>query len=241
MPIPTAAGVAGVNRLLEILPRGDRERLLTRSEPVTLAFADILAEQGGSLRHVYFPTSSFISMITSVDGCSNLEVGLAGREGMLGATAALGIHSSPTHAVVQGAGMALRMEIAAFADELERSPALRSVLMRYLYVTIEQLAQTAACTRFHVVEARLARWLLMTHDRAGSDTLDITHEFLAYMLGVRRVGINGAASALQEQELIHYRRGHVTITNRGGLEGAACGCYAADNATYERLLSSPSM
>lgn len=236
MPISTVADVPGVNRLLAALPREDRERLLDRAEPVTLAFADILAEQGGPLPRVYFPTSSFISMITTVDERSSLEVGLAGREGMLGATLVLGIQSSPTHAVVQGAGTALRMEMTALADELECCATLRSVLMRYLYVTMEQLAQTAACTRFHQVEARLARWLLMTHDRAGSDTLDITHEFLAYMLGVRRVGITGAASALQRRELIHYRRGHVTITDRGGLERAACGCYAADNAAYERLM-----
>lgn len=225
-----------VNRLLAALPDEDRERFLTHADAVTLVFSAILAEPDELVRHVYFPTGGFISMITSIDGRPRLEVGLIGDEGMLGASLILGIDQSPTHALVQGAGTALRMDAAEFRRQLELSTALRRVLMRYLHVMIQQLAQTAACTRFHVLEARLARWLLMTQDRAHSDALDITHEFLAYMLGVRRVGITSSASALQKRQLIRYRRGHITILDRRGLEEAACGCYSADRQMYARTM-----
>jgi CRP-like cAMP-binding protein len=138
--------------------------------------------------------------------------------------------------VVQGAGPALRMDAATFRGELERSPALRRTVDQYVFVQLSQLAQTAACTRFHLVEARLARWLLMTQDRARVSTFHITQEFLAYMLGVRRVGITKAASSLQTRRLIHYSRGNITVLDRRGLKAAACGCYKADRDSYERML-----
>jgi CRP-like cAMP-binding protein len=143
---------------------------------------------------------------------------------------------SPLHAVVQGPGLALRMDAAKFVNEIEQSPALQRVLKTYLYISMVQLAQTAACTHFHVVEARLSRWLLMTQDRAQSNQFHVTHEFLAYMLGVRRVGVTRAATSLHNQKLINYRRGDITILDRRGLKAASCKCYDMDNEIYERMM-----
>lgn len=218
--MPRTKSAAPANRLLAALPSKDRQRFLAGCEPVELIFAEILAEPGEPIRHVYFPTDSFISLTTPIDGGSSLEVQLVGDEGMLGIPLVLGVDVSPLHALVQGDGPALRMNAALFRRELGLSPALQRVLKRYLYV----------------VEARLARWLLMTQDRAHADEFHVTHEFLAYMLGVRRVGVTKAATSLQKRDLISYSRGDITVLDRGGLEAASCGCYEADKANYARMM-----
>ena len=231
--IPRAAGG---NLLLAALPRRDHRRLRDGAEVVEIAFAEELYAPGAPISHVYFPTHGFISLIMPADASASIEVGLVGNEGMFGIPLVLGVDESPVRAVVQGAGFAVRMAAARFVRELERSPALRSGIERYAYVHLTQLAQTAACTRFHVVEARLARWLLMTQDRAHAESFHVTQAFLALMLGVRRVGVTKAAGALQKHGLIRYSRGDITVIDRRGLKSAACGCYRADRNAYVRIL-----
>lgn len=224
------------NRLIAALPSSDRTHLLAGCERIELSFAQVLCEPGDTIRHVYFPVAGFISLLTPRDNCASLEVGLVGDEGMVGIPLTLDVATSPLRALVQGAGTALRMDAAAFRRELDRSAPLHRALNRYLYVTLAQLAQTAACTHFHMVEARLARWLLMTHDRAHADAFRLTHELIAQMLGVRRVGVTKAAGALQQRRLIRYHRGSITVLSRRGLEAASCACYGAGREVYERTL-----
>jgi len=236
--VPFIQTIQATNKLLTALPSKDRDNVLAHCEPVELVFAEILYYAGERVQHVYFPTSSFISLVTPVNQSHGLEVGLIGNEGLLGITLMLDIDIAPCQALVQGAGTALRIAAPLFLHELERSQALQLELKHYLYVSMSQLAQTAACNRYHQVEARLARWLLMTHDRSQTDTFHVTHIFLAYILGVRRVGITKAALSLQQQKLISYRRGDITILDRAGLEAAACACYRTETETYERILGS---
>lgn len=222
-----------LSSLIEGLPSKQRKQLLNGCEPVDMVFGNVLHEANQPIRHVYFPLSGFISLVTTMDGHPPLEMGLIGNEGMLGATLALGIGRAPMRAVVQGAGSALRIPSALFKQELLSSPALLRSLKRYLYVVMAQLSQSAACTHFHEIEPRLARWLLMTHDRAHADHFHLTHEYLAEMLGVRRSGVSIAAAALQARGLIRYTRGQIYILDRAGLEQAACECYAALQADYQ--------
>lgn len=235
--MPRARAATTGNTLLANLPVKDQQRFATACQMVDLPFGEVLAEPGERIRHLYFPIESFISLTTPADTGTTLEVGLVGSEGMLGVSLILGVDVAPLHALVQGAGPALRINTAPFRREFAESRALRRMLKRYLYVLIGQIAQTAACTHFHLVEARLARWLLMTHDRAHSDRFHVTQEFLAFMLGVRRVGITKAAGALQSRKLISYRRGDITILDRKGLEAASCDCYAVDRATYMQIMA----
>ncbi len=235
MPL-TQATPPAPNRLLAALPSKDREQLLANCEPVQLNYGEVLHHVGEVIPHVYFPTGSSISLVSPIAGGTGLEEGLIGNEGMLGITLVLGVDIAPFQALVHGSGPAFRITSPAFLRELKQSSALTRELKRYLYVSIRQLSQTAVCSHFHSVEARLARWLLMSQDRAHADTFHVTHITLAYLLGVRRVGITKAANSLQQQKLIRYRRGDITILDRAGLEAVSCGCYQTEKETYENIL-----
>jgi CRP-like cAMP-binding protein len=227
------------NRLLATLPRAAYGRLLPELEPVTLEFGEVLYEPGDPIRHVYFPNDSLVSLLTVVDHHLALEVGMVGREGMVGVAVALGIAASPVRAMVQGAGDAMRMKATRFRSEFGQSQVLQRQVLLYTHALMAQVAQTAACNRFHMVEARLARWLLMTRDRVASDQFRLTHEFLGHMLGVRRVGVTNAAHALKQRKLIDYSRGNITIVNGRGLEAASCSCYEVVKDRYDRALRRP--
>ena len=215
------------NILLAAVSRKDHRRLLDLLEPVTLTFGDVLYEPGDEIRHVYFPGVSLVSLLTLVDRHLALEVGVVGREGMVGVPLAQGVGVSSTRALVQGAGVAMRMKSTHFLKELRQSLPLQRALLLYTHDLMAQVARTAACNRFHVVGERLARWLLMTRDRVQSNDFPMTQEFLSHMLGVRRVGVTKAAGELQKRKLIEYSRGTIRIIDEHGLEGAACSCYRA--------------
>jgi len=227
---------SGGNLLLGGLPAADRQRLTGDRAPVDLTFSETLSEPGDRIRHVFFPIDSFVSLIAPGEGRAQLEIGLVGNEGMLGVPLLLGVDVSPLRALVQGAGRAWRLDAATFLREVAANEGLRAALNRYLYVFLAQTMQSATCASFHPVEARLARWLLMTRDRAHSDQFHVTHEFLAYMLGVRRVGVTSAAIALQQRKLIRYTRGDMKVLDVRGLEAAACACYQIDKKIYSRIL-----
>jgi CRP-like cAMP-binding protein len=221
-----ATGLAAVpNRLLAALPPSQRKRLLDGLDSVTLTYGEVLNEPGEPIGHVYFPTDCLVSLLTVVEGHRALEVGLVGREGMVGSRLAMGISTSPVRALVQGTGTALRMRSTHFLQELQGNTQLRPTVLRFADSLMGQVTRTAACNRFHMIEARLARWLLMTRERLPAAEFRLTQEFLADMLGVRRVGVTSAASALQRRKLIQYRRGIITILDQKGLEAACCSCY----------------
>jgi CRP-like cAMP-binding protein len=227
-----AKHVSVPNHLLRALPRKDYQKLLPILEPVKLAFGEILYESQAQIRHVYFPVDCFVSMLTTVDAGRAAEVGLIGSEGMIGVPMALGVAISPFRAVVQGGGTALRLKTADFRRNFGNSPALKREVFLFTHLLMIQIAQTAACNRFHVVTQRMARWMLMTRDRVNSDEFRITQEFLALMLGVRRVGVSAAMCVLRERKLIGYRRSTITILDREGLIAAACVCYKTVRDTY---------
>ncbi|MFL6563907.1 MAG: Crp/Fnr family transcriptional regulator [Burkholderiales bacterium] len=226
--LSSPAGEAA-NGLLAALPRRDYERLLAELELVALTYGEVLYEPGARIRYVYFPNDAIVSLLVVVDHKA-LEVSLVGREGLVGIPLALGADLAPVRALVQGTGSALRMKAASFREELERCVPLQREIYRYAYAKLLQARQTAACNRFHQVDQRLARWLLMTHDRVRGNRVHLTHEFLADMLGVRRVGVTTAAAELQRRGLIEYHRGDIRILDRRRLETAACSCYRLDEA-----------
>ena len=236
LPSPGRA-LPAQNHLVELLGGEDRRSLLSICERVTLVLGQVVCDPETPTRYLYFPIDSFISMVATMAGSPGVEVGMVGREGLLGSHVVLGLGKTTLRGVVQGPGSALRVPRIPFRRELESSASLRRVLDRYVAVLMVQLATSAVCLRYHQIGPRLARWLLMSHDRAGADTFRITHEFLSYMLGVRRVGITSAASELQRRGIIEYRRGHLTVLNRIKLESASCACYAADRRAYSDALS----
>ena len=227
-----AKQVSVPNHLLGALPRKDYQKLLPFLEPVKLAFGETLYESHAQIRHVYFPIDCFVSMLTTVDAGRAAEVGLIGSEGMIGIPMALGVAVSPFRAVVQGGGTAMRLKTADFRRSFSKSAALKREVFLFTHLLMIQVAQTAACNRFHVVTQRMARWMLMTRDRVNSSEFRITQEFLALMLGVRRVGVSAAMCRLRERNLIDYRRGTVTILDHEGLVAVACGCYKTVRDTY---------
>jgi CRP-like cAMP-binding protein len=213
------------NRLLSALPGKDYQRLLPEMESVNLIFADVLCEPGERIRHVYFPNDSIVSLLAEVGDHSTLEVGIVGREGMVGIGIFMGVDTSRNQALVQGAGTAMKMKAAALRREVNQFGLLHRLLQRYSHSLLTQVSQSAACNRFHTVNARLARWLMMTRDRLETDEFRLTQEFMSNMLGVRREGVTHAAGALQKDGLIRYSRGIIRVLDRVGLESVACECY----------------
>lgn len=224
------------NRLLAALPDHDQGRILANCECIELHRGEVLSEPGERIRAVYFPTNAVVSLVTRLADHPGLEVWLIGSEGMIGAPLVLGVDLTQLHTLVQGAGPAWRMSTEAFGEALRQSDALQRTLERYLAVLMSQAERMVACTRFHLVEARLARWLLMSQDRAHSNRFHVTHEMLAAMLGVRRAGVTRAATILQACQLIEYQRGDVTILDRAGLLAAACDCYRAMEVIDEQIM-----
>src|ERR1700688_2727107 len=222
------------NRILGSLPPREFRRLSDQLVPVDLKFGQVLYEPGKAIKFVYFPIDCLVSLLTAVDKRRTLEVGMVGNEGMAGMPFILGVGVSGVRALVQGAGRAMRMAAAPFRIEFDRNPALQQALYRYTYALMAQISQTAACNRFHETEARLARWLLMTSDRVGSEDFALTQEFLAHMLGLRRVGVTEAASALKARKLIDYTRGKLKILDVADLRQASCSCYQIVNAVFAR-------
>jgi len=215
----------GANRLLASLPDEDMERIQSLCDTVDVDVGEVLYEPGQAIRYIYFPEDSLISLLAVAEGRMTLEVGAVGREGMIGASVALGHQLAQVRAVVQRAGSLTRMDSADFCSEFAQMESLQRLLYRYTDTLLAQAIQIAVCSRFHVLEARLARSLLITRDRLQSEKFHLTHEFLAHALGVRRVGVTKAASALQQQGLITYSRGNIEILDSAGLEAVSCRCY----------------
>jgi CRP-like cAMP-binding protein len=224
------------NDLLTALPPEAYERLVPHLEPITFALGDVVYESGAHMRYVYFPTTSHISLLyTMIDG-STAEMGLVGKEGVVGIALFMGGETTPNRAMVQGEGDAFRMKSKAMLDEFKRGGEFQHLLLRYTQALITQISQTAVCNRLHSVEQRLCRWLLMTHDLAQSDELQMTHEFISNMLGVRREGVTMAARRLQEMKMISYVRGQIRILDRPQLLAHVCECYQVVKEEHTRLL-----
>ena len=237
MPRETNHGEPPANRLLAMLPGKEYRRILPELKRTTLTFGEVLYDPGDRIRHVYFPNNSIVSLLSAVGDRSTLEVGMVGNEGMTGLPIFMGVDVSTTRALVQGSGSAMKMTSGAMRHEANRLGSLHRLLHRYSHSLLTQISQSSACNRFHTVDARLARWLLMTGDRLGEDQFRLTQDFMSNMLGVRREGVNKAAGALQAKKLIRYSRGNLAILNRTGLEAASCACYPITKAETDAYLN----
>ena len=230
-------GSQGGNRMLATLPKAEYKRLLPALKLVNLPLGEVLYEPGQVIKYVYFPNNSIVSLISPQLGTSSIEVGMIGNEGMAGLGVFMGVNASMTQALVQGAGSAMRMTSTNIRREANRLGGLHDLLHRYSHSLLTQISQTSACNNFHLVHARLARWLLMTNDRLGMQEFPLTQSFLSNMLGVRREGVSEAASELQASKLIRYSRGVITILNRPGLEANSCECYEIIKAETDSYLN----
>jgi CRP-like cAMP-binding protein len=227
--------VPGENRLLVALPKDEYNRLLPQLERVSLPLRDILYEANGPIAHVYFPLSGVVSLVI-MDGGFTLEVGIIGNEGMVGTPIFLGADQSPTKAIVQIPGEALRLEVKVFQKEMRRDGPLYGLVLLYTQAMINQISQSIVCNHRHSVKKRMCRWLVMSHNRVGADEFLLTHEFLAQMLGVCRPTVTAVAGNLQKAGLISYHRGRITVLDRKGLEAASCECYEVIAKELDRLL-----
>jgi CRP-like cAMP-binding protein len=228
------------NRLLRGLWPADYALMVPHLRRVPLAAGDEISPARARSRHVFFPETAVLSLVVTMTDGAAVEAATVGNEGLVGLAAFLGDGAMTTRCLTQIAGDAQRLSADAFVQVIAESPALAALLRRYTQAFINQLAQSVACNRLHLIDQRCARWLLMTHDRVGGgDSFDLTQEFLSYMLGVRREAVSGASRALQERGFIRYRRGHISVLDRAGLEGAACECYGDTRADYERLFETP--
>jgi CRP-like cAMP-binding protein len=223
------------NRILATLPAGEYSRIVAELESFDLPINTVLYEPHAPITHVYFPTSGCVSMVNVLEDGA-VEVGTIGFEGFTGLPILLGDDQMPTRAFVQLTGASYRMTSAAFRKSLEKNPVFARILERHSLALFNQAAQSVACNRLHSLEARCARWLLMTHDRMRLEPFFLTHEFLSYMLGVHRPAVTLAAGVLQRAGLIRYIRGKVTVLDRDGLEGVSCACYGITRRNYERLI-----
>lgn len=217
------------NQLLAALPKKDYQALQHHLEEIPLVLEEILYQPNVLISDVYFPNSGIVSLLAAVNGRATLEVGLVGKEGILGLAVFMGVSTSHNRAVVQGVGSAMKMKATAFRKQCNDGGVLPRLLRRYSHSLITQITQSAVCNQFHSVDARLARWLLMTHDRMGNDEFQLTQDFLSNMLGVRREGVSRAAADLQRRKLIEYSRGRLKVLDRAGLEATSCGCYEVIN------------
>jgi CRP-like cAMP-binding protein len=225
------------NHLLEALPAEDYERLLPHLEPVPLPLGWVVNESGRPQRHVYFPTTSIISLLYVLEDGSSAEIAVAGNDGVIGIALFMGGETTPSRAVVQSAGYGYRLRASVLKNEFGQGGALQYLLLRYTQALITQMAQTAVCNRHHSVEQQLCRWLLLSLDRLPSNKLSMTQELIANMLGVRREGVTAAAGRLQAAGLINYSRGKITVLDRPALEHQVCECYEVVKREYDRLFS----
>ena len=225
------------NGLLAALPADVLVRWLPELEPVEMALGEVLYEPGMTMRHVYFPTTAIVSLLYVLEDGASAEIAVVGLEGIVGVSLFMGGDSTPSRAVVQSAGSGFRMSAKVLKQEFARNVTVMDLLLRYTQALITQMTQTAVCNRHHSLNRQLCRWLLLSLDRLPGCELVMTQELIANMLGVRREGVTQAATHLQQAKLITYRRGHITVLDRAGLERCACECYAVVKTEYDRLLS----